>query len=368
MMPANGGPNGVNGAGIAAAHEMRSPDAQPRRRSTLRDVAERANVSVQTVSNLVNGRTHLMAEKTRERVEQAMIALDYRPNATARGLRIARVHTLGVFVLDEDARFLADPMTDLVMAGVGDVARDRGYGVLIQSARPGSIDDGLLAPLHEHRVDGAMLYLSGDASVRSACVSRVRELGYTFVVFQEMYDKGDVPSVSADNRDGARRLTEYLLDRGHTRVAFTAALTAWPMIEERHSGYVDAHRARGIEPPRELQLFRGRWDPQSGEEMANALLSLAEPPTAIMGGNDLLALGVMRAVRAAGLKIPDDIAVTGFNDFNFSAFVDPPLTTVAIPAYEMGAASATILIDRVEGKETESRRTFPVELVLRESA
>ena len=102
--------------------------------------------------------------------------------------------------------------------------------------------------------------------------------------------------------------------------------------------------------------------------MANALLALAEPPTAIMGGNDLLALGVMRAVRAAGLKIPDDIAVTGFNDFNFSAFVDPPLTTVAIPAYEMGAASATILIDRVEGKETESRRTFPVELVLRESA
>ena len=229
--------------GIAAANEMRSPDAHPRRRSTLRDVAERANVSgPDGVDLLVNGRTHLMAEKTRERV-QAMIALDYRPNATARGLRIARVHTLGVFVLDEDARFLADPMTDLVMAGVGDVARDRGYGVLIQSARPGSIDDGLLAPLHEHRVDGAMLYLSGDASVRSACVSRVRELGYTFVVFQEMYDKGDVPSVSADNRDGARRLTEYLLDRGHTRVAFTAALTAWPMIEERHSGYVDAHRA-----------------------------------------------------------------------------------------------------------------------------
>ncbi len=87
-----------------------------------------------------------------------------------------------------------------------------------------------------------------------------------------------------------------------------------------------------------------------------------------MGGNDLLAIGAMRAVRAAGLKIPDDIAVTGFNDFNFSAFVEPALTTVAIPAYDMGVASATILIDRVEGRETESQRTFPVELVLRDSA
>jgi DNA-binding LacI/PurR family transcriptional regulator len=340
----------------------------PRRRSTLRDVAERANVSAQTVSNLVNGRTHLMAEKTRERVEQAMIALDYRPNATARGLRIARVHTLGVFVLDEDARFLADPMTDLVIAGVGDLARDRGYGVLIQSARPGSIDDGLLAPLHEHRVDGALLYLSGDAAVRAACVSRVRDLGYAFVLFQEMHDNDDVPSVSARNRDGARQMTEYLLDRGHTRIAFIAALNAWPTIEERHSGYLDALRVRGIDSPRELQIFRGRWDPQSGEEMANVLLALAEPPTAIMAGNDILALGVMRAVRDAGLKVPNDVAVTGFNDFDFAAYVDPPLTTVAIPAYDMGLASAAMLIDRVEGRETELRRMFPVELIMRDSA
>jgi DNA-binding LacI/PurR family transcriptional regulator len=337
------------------------------RRATLRDVAERADVSVQTVSNVVNGRTHLMAELTRERVERAMIALDYRPNATARGLRSARVNTLGLLVLDEDARFLADPMTDLVIAGVGDVARDRGYGLLIQSTRPGSIDDGLLAPLHEHRVDGALLYLSGDRAVRSACVARVRELGYSFVLFQETFDKADVPSVTADNRDGARKLTEHLLDRGHTRIAFIAAHTAWPMIEERHSGYLEALRERGLDPLRELQLFRGRWDAQSGEEMTSALLALAEPPTAIMGGNDLLALGAMRAVRTAGLSIPADMAVTGFNDFNFAAFVEPQLTTVAIPAYDMGVASAMMLIDSVEGRETEARRTFPVELVIRAS-
>jgi DNA-binding LacI/PurR family transcriptional regulator len=102
--------------------------------------------------------------------------------------------------------------------------------------------------------------------------------------------------------------------------------------------------------------------------MANALLALAEPPTAIMGGNDLLAIGAMRAIRTVGLTIPHDVAVTGFNDFDFSAFVEPPLTTVAIPAYDMGVTSATMLIDRVEGRETIPRRTFPVELVLRGSA
>jgi DNA-binding LacI/PurR family transcriptional regulator len=205
-----------------------------------------------------------------------------------------------------------------------------------------------------------MLYLSGDASVRSGCVSRVRDLGYTFVLFQESNDHGDAPSISVDNRSGARKLTEYLFSRGHTRIAFIAARTTWHMIEERHSGYLEALRDQGVDPSRELQLFRGRWDATSGEEMAKAPLTLAEPPTAIIGGNDLLAIGAMRAIRAAGLTIPDDIAVAAFNDFDFSAFVEPPLMTVAIPAYDMGVTSATILIDQIEGRETVSQHTSPL--------
>src|ERR1044071_1511731 len=117
------------------------------RRTTMRDVAARA------VSNLINGRAHLMSDETRLRVEVAMTDLAYHPNSTARGLRSARTQTLAFLVLDAGARFLADPMTDLIMAGVADVARDRGYGVLIQSDRPTERSTALLKPLLEHRVD-----------------------------------------------------------------------------------------------------------------------------------------------------------------------------------------------------------------------
>ena len=334
--------------------------------ATMREVAERAGVSVQTVSNLVNGRHDLMTAETRERVSQAMVVLDYRPNATARGLRSARTRELGFLLLDDDAKFLADPMTDMVMAGAGDVTRENGYGLLIQSARLGEIDDGLLAPLLESRVDGAILYLSGEPTSRNAYVRRVAELGRPAVLFGESRD-GDLPSITAANFDGAQELATHLLDRGHTRVAFVAARTSWPMIEERYGGYRAALQAAGIEPARELQLFRGRWDAASGAEMAATLLELRDPPTAIMAANDLLALGAMRTVLSRGLRVPEDMAVSGFNDFDFSAFVEPALTTVSIPVYEMGRSAAATVVDALEGRPSEPLSAFPVEVILRAS-
>src|SRR6476659_4688304 len=144
----------------------------------MQEVAERAGVSVQTVSNLVNGRSHLMTAQTRERVTQAMIALDYRPNASARGLRSARTRELGFLLLDDDAKFLADPMTDMIMAGAGDVTREHGYALLIQSARLGEAEGGLLRPLLESRVDAGILYLSGEPGSRDVYIRRVAELGH----------------------------------------------------------------------------------------------------------------------------------------------------------------------------------------------
>src|SRR6478752_2031777 len=132
-----------------------------RRRPTMRDVAEHSGVSVQTVSNLVNNRLRQMSEVTRLRIEEAMAELGYHPNLTARGLRSARTATIGFLLLDEGARYLADPMTDQVIAGVGDVARDRGYSVLIHAGVPGPPDRGLLRPVLESRVDGVLLFLSG---------------------------------------------------------------------------------------------------------------------------------------------------------------------------------------------------------------
>jgi DNA-binding LacI/PurR family transcriptional regulator len=339
------------------------------RRTTMRDVAARAGVSTQTVSNLINGRAHLMSDETRRRVEVAMTDLAYHPNSTARGLRSARTQTLAFLVLDEGARFLADPMTDLIMAGVADVARDRGYGVLIQSDRPVARSTALLKPLLEHRADGALLFLSGEPSLRAWYAARTAELGVRCLTFEDASDLPGVLSVAAANRDGGRRLAELLLGEGHRRVAFIAARMPWPMVEQRHAGYLDALAAAGLAVDPDLVRYDGVWDPASGPALASALLALDEPPTAIMCGNDLLALGVLQELRRRGLHVPADVAVTGFNDFDFAAFVDPPLTTVRTPGYEMGREAAERLIEAIEGREPDEHRlVLPVELVRRGSA
>ena len=337
----------------------------------MRDVAGRAGVSLQTVSNYVNGRFNLMSDETRERVGRELDGLGYWPNAAARSLRAKRTLTLGFLVLDEGARFLADPMTDLIIAGIGDVARDRGYSLLIQAARPDPEDaDRLFSPLLEERVDGAFLFLSGAPSVRRRTIRRVDELGFSVVVFEQAPAGVPVVSVTAENRAGARQLTEHLLARGHRRIAFVSTRTPWPMVEERLRGYREALSAASVAAP-ELELSEGVWDPANGARMAERLLDLPDPPTAIMCGNDQLALGALRAARLRGLRVPDDLAVTGFNDFEFAQFADPPLTTVRVPGYELGRAGAESLIGRLGGEVPPAagrRVTLPVTLQLRGSA
>src|SRR4029077_12947116 len=186
-----------------------------------------------------------------ERVAEAMRALGYHPNSAARGLRSARSHTLAFLVLDQDARFLADPMTDLIIAGIGDIARDRGYAVLIRAGRPDTASDALRTPLLEHRADGAFLFLSGEPELRRWYAERIVELGARAVVFEQVDAAPNITSLTAADRDGARRLAEHLLSKGHRRIAFVAARVPWPMIEQRRLGYRDALTAAGVglDPP-----------------------------------------------------------------------------------------------------------------------
>src|ERR1700761_2535432 len=170
----------------------------------MRDVAARADVSVQTGSNLINNRLHLMGEDTAARVEQAMSELGYHPNVAARTLRSARTETLCFLLLDEGNRFLADPMTDLIIAGIGDVARDRGYGLLIRAARPHEPDPALIRPLLEKRADGAFLFMSGEPDIRRWYVARLGELGFPFILL-EPSDDPQLLTVTAADREGARR-------------------------------------------------------------------------------------------------------------------------------------------------------------------
>jgi DNA-binding LacI/PurR family transcriptional regulator len=335
----------------------------------MRDVAVAAQVSVQTVSNVVNNRQDLMTPETRRRVEEHLVRLGYYPNSHARTLRSKRTRSLGLLILDPESRFLADIMTDVIVAGIGDIARDRGYSLLIQAGRPTGRQASLFEPVLEQRVDGIFMLLSGPSSLRRWYVREALDLDTKVVLFEADHTRR-LPSVTAANREGAIELVQHLAAKGHTRIAFLASKVEWPMVEERFAGYCAGLDALGIERDTKLELFDGAWTADNGRVLVRRLLELDLPPTAIMAGNDLLALGVIEGLRSEGKRVPGDIAVTGFNDFEFAAFTTPKLTTVRVPGYEMGRIAANLLIDQTEGRPVEpaASRMLPVDLCIRESS
>ena len=338
------------------------------RRPGLKAVAALAGVSVQTVSNVVNARVREMSPETRSRVEKAMQELNYTPNSHARGLRVQKSKTLAFLLLDPDPQYLADPMTDLIIAGVGAVARERGYMVLVHAAQPDHLDRGLLLPIHENRADGALLLLSGDRSVRLRYIEEVGRLTPQFIAFEDVDDPA-VPTVTAENESGSYRMTTRLIQRGHRRIAFLASATSWPMIEQRFAGYQRALTDGGITVDPQLTRFEGQWNAAAGGLMTAHLCDLPEPPTAVLAGNDLLAIGAIKELKARGLRVPEDVGVAGFDDFAFSEHIDPPLTTVRVPGFEMGHRAASRLIAHIEGEPSGATADrLPVELMIRRSA
>jgi DNA-binding LacI/PurR family transcriptional regulator len=343
--------------------------AQPRgRRPGLKAVADLAGVSVQTVSNVVNQKVHQMSAETKLRVEEAMRELNYIPNSQARGLRVQRTNTLALLLLDPDPLYLADPMTALIVSGVGTVARQNGYMVLVHASHPDQLDRGLFLPILQNRADGAVLLLSGEPSMRDSYIGEAEKLTSNLVVLEDT-QRSTVSTVTADNRAGAARLTTHLLAAGHRRIAFLGSAVSWPMIEQRFAGYQDALAGAGVPFDLGLALFEGEWHASSGGSMATRLCDLPSPPTAIVAGNDLLAVGAIQALRSRGLRVPDDVAVAGFNDFDFAELTDPPLTTLRVPGFDIGRRAASLLIEGIEGRETAPvTERLPVELIIRGSA
>lgn len=357
---------GVASHGDAAAGEGRG---QRPKRVTMRDVARAAGVSVQTVSNVVNDRSQHMTRETQARVREIIEQLGFRPNSVARGLRSARTQTLAFVVLDASAHFLADPMTDLFLAGLGDELRDASHGLLIRASAPGADLDSLIEPLVEGRADGAVVFLSGETELRARYIEQLREqLDLPFLLLEEHELGEGVATICADDRDGSREVCRHLLARGHERIGFLTAAHSWSAIEQRIAGYREAHEEAGIACEPVLMRRAGNFEPLDAALAAADLLDRHPRPTAIMCGNDLIALGLMKAARDRGLRVPDDLAVTGFNDFDFAAAVDPPLTTVRIPGYEMGRDAAAALIQAFATGVAPESRAYRTEIFLRGSA
>ncbi|MFI7586537.1 LacI family DNA-binding transcriptional regulator [Spongisporangium articulatum] len=304
------------------------------RRATMADVGRLAGVSATTVSFVLNEKSgQTISEQTRQRVLDAVAALDYRPNRMARGLRTKRTATLG-FVTDEIG---AEPFAGATIAGAHEVAWAQGSLLIVVSAtRDRRILTDVVDDLIDRRVDALIFAVVG---TRRIAVPQALK-GVPALLLNGYVQGGLLPSVLPDEVAGGRAAAQLVLDAGHTRLAYlTGQASLWP-TRARLRGFRDAVVRAGLDPHDQVVL-RGNYRADSGYELTRQLLAAGPPPTAVLCGNDRMALGAYLALKEAGLRIPEDVSVVGYDDqVDLAADVHPALSTVRMPYYQMGRWAA----------------------------
>lgn len=327
--------------------------------TTIREVAERAGVSLTTVSHVINN-TRFVSEEKKLRVQEAMQELNYRPNALARSLRSGKTHTLGLILPDSSNPFFAD-----IGRSLEATAFDLGFSVILCNTEGDpSREEFYVDVLSKKQVDGMIFVATGD---QANSLNLLLEENIPVVVVDRCFPEIEVDTVITDNRLGGQLATQHLIELGHKRIACITGPSNLTPSAERVTGYQEAVEEAGIALDPAL-IMQGDYHPKSGQNVTSAMLKLKNPPSAIFACNDLMAIGAMRAVVAAGLRVPEDISIIGFDDIELARYSTPPLTTIAQPILEIGSEAARLMVDRIKDEKLLPQQiVLPTRLVLRES-
>jgi len=334
-----------------------------RRRPTSADVATQAGVSRTTVSFVLNGRADVsIPAETRQRVLRAAETLGYHPHAPARQLAGGRSHVLALVLRQTSEQIAADAVLAETLRGLAHAARGQGFRVMVEPLSHDGPDATYAGLLRAQHADG--LIISGPRIDDPQLTALVRD-GFP-VVLQGALPGLDAPSVDVDNVAGARGAVEHLLALGHRRIAcITNAPLVYTAAIERLEGYRQALAGAGIAEDPDL-IATADFDAPSGHAAMVGLLARTHFE-AVFAASDVVALGAIGALREAGKRVPDDVSVVGFDDIPLSAFFDPPLTTVRLPAFELGQAAGRALLERVADPAATGRVLLPTELIVRAS-
>ena len=327
--------------------------------ATIRDVAKLAGVAPITVSRVLN-KSGYVSPATRDRVEAAALELNYVPNMLARSFRSNQTNTLALVLSD-----ITNPFWTTAARGVEDVASRHGYNVIFcntdESARK---QDQYLTVLLQRRVDGVLLV---PAQSKPDDVQQLQAQNVPVVVLDRRVPGVSVDVVRGTSTKGSRQLIDYLIDMGHTRIAVLGGSEQVSVSEERITGYVQALETAGL-PVDPTLILRGEFTVESGAAMMEACLQLEPLPSAIFPANNFIAMGALRTLRKAGLRVPDDISLVAFDDLPAYVF-EPFVTVVAQPAYEMGKVAAELLLQRIDQSNGEPPHEIALatEFILRRS-
>lgn len=315
--------------------------------ATIRDVAREAEVSIATVSRVFNGNARVN-EETRRRVTAAAARLDYWPNGAARSLTTNRTHALGVLLPDLFGEFFSE-----VIRGIDHAARRERLQTLVSSSHADSDELVAAARSMRGRIDGLIVMAPDTGSVGA-----IRQITRKFpvVLLNPRFEVEGCGVVAIANLEGAHAVVDHLLGLGHRRIAILKGPPGNVDAEERLRGYRKAIREAGLRPNAALE-FQGDFTESSGYAAATRLLALEPRPTAVFASNDYMAIGLLSALRDAGVEVPRGMAVAGFDDIAISQYLSPPLTTVRVDAYELGERAVRLWT--TAGKSAAARAERP---------
>jgi len=327
--------------------------------ATIHDVARLAGVSPITVSRVINNSGYI-SQQTRARVKAAIIELGYAPNIIARSLRSKRTNTLALVLTD-----ITNPFFTAIARGVEDTASDAGFTVIYCNTDE-SVDEEAknLQLLMQKQVDGILLV---PARSISRSIELIKEQGTPVVILDRRVPNVDADVVRCDSVEGAYKLIKLLINQGHRRIAVLSGPQGVSTADDRVAGYQKAMVEAGISD--DGLVFYGTYTLTSGYEMAKRVLSLSPQATALFAANNFIAIGALKALRDSGLKVPGDISVVAFDDLPSTWIVEPFLTVVTQPPYEMGCQATQLLLNRIRGEAPSACQEIilPIELIVRHS-
>ena len=327
--------------------------------ATIHDVAREAGVSIATVSRVLQGSPKVQPE-TRFRVEEVIRKLDYHPNRLAQQFRSQRTKDILVILPEIGNTFHTE-----ILLGIEHVAQKNRYNILIADSHSDpAIEEHFYEMLEQKQVDGVISFstaLSGGKLARYAA-------DYPVVICCRYVEDPSIPNVTIDNFKASLDMTNYILNLGHRKICYLAGPGSIKLYQDRQQGFLSALEGRGAAFYPRLAVTCGA-DVQSGYDAMSGLINGEEEFTAVIAGGDTMAIGAMRALGNAGYRVPQDVAVVGFDDIELSGLVSPSLTTVRQPKYQIGVKAMELLLDRINAKTVRSLRTvLHYELVIRESS
>jgi len=337
----------------------------PTKRSTSMDVAKKAGVSRTTVSFVLNNVPGMsISESTRKKVLDAAQFLNYYPNVAGRKLVSGKSNTIGLILCQSPEQVFADAFLPQVIFGVEQAAMEQSFHVMLKQVEPNDTN-GYIRLINENHVDG--IILSGPRQDDTEII-RLHSEGVPVMLMGQLPDTR-IPFVDIDAASGAETAVRHLIELGHKKIAIiTNAPLTYTSAQQRQNGYLQALQKAGLQISNDL-IKEGNYTPASGFEQMNELLNQSIRPTAVFIASDVVAMGAILAIKRAGLRIPEDIAIAGFDDIPLAAYFDPPLTTIQVPAYGLGWAVSERLIRLIRNEGLDQNGVFlKSELIVRESS